>query len=384
MGKRRARSPSPDSDSATSSGEDADLELDAKQTCIVDKARDAMRKEATNVSPAQDGPLLTSHTPKPPNRATTPEPKDDPENSGENYEVRRLLRNPRYFDDDFELAALRCFRCGGGGHREAECSRPPKLKPCHLCGEGDHLSRDCPHGLCFNCLQPGHRSRDCEETRGIGRQTQSLRCLRCGGANHSVMNCAENFSDKDLQRISCYVCGKLGHLCCAPQDSAAESLKSSKGKSCCRCGGAGHVDSECAHGIRRGGGYQGGSNAHGQNQNSSQNVFQCFKCGKTGHIARECPSAPAEQEMDSRGTLSNTSADGAGGPMRSNGGGSKYGGYGNNNNGGGFRGGGNINTKGGWATGGGGGGRGGWSGKGGRCRGRGSWSGQGKPRSGPY
>jgi hypothetical protein len=39
----------------------------------------------------------------------------DAVHEGENYEVRRLVRMPRYFDDDFELAALRCFRCGGGG-----------------------------------------------------------------------------------------------------------------------------------------------------------------------------------------------------------------------------------------------------------------------------
>ena len=51
-------------------------------------------------------------------REGTPEPVDD-ENDGENYEVRRLLRNPRYFDDDFELAAVRCFGAAaaaeGGG-----------------------------------------------------------------------------------------------------------------------------------------------------------------------------------------------------------------------------------------------------------------------------
>ena len=47
---------------------------------------------------------------------------------------------PRYFDDDFELAALRCFRCGGTGHREFECSQPAKIKPCHLCGYSNHMA----------------------------------------------------------------------------------------------------------------------------------------------------------------------------------------------------------------------------------------------------
>ena len=109
----------------------------------------------------------------------TPPREVDVEHEGENTTVREILRLPRYFDDDFEAAAMRCFRCGKGGHREFECTLPPKQKPCHLCGDFDHQARDCPKGLCFNCLTPGHRSRDCQERRGIGREQQSLCCLRC-------------------------------------------------------------------------------------------------------------------------------------------------------------------------------------------------------------
>ena len=53
--------------------------------------------------------------------------------------------------------------------------------------------------------------------------------------------------------MTCYVCGASGHLCCAPMDAAAKSWDlGSRTRSCCRCGGTGHVDSECAQG-RRGG-----------------------------------------------------------------------------------------------------------------------------------
>ena len=78
--------------------------------------------------------------------------------------------------------------------------RAPKKRPCHLCGDADHVARDCPRGLCFNCLRPGHRSRDCDEKRGFGRETQSLRCLRCGERGHAVGTCDADFSSKDLDR----------------------------------------------------------------------------------------------------------------------------------------------------------------------------------------
>jgi hypothetical protein len=45
-----------------------------------------------------------------------------------NQEMRRLLRQPRYFDQDFEQAAIRCFNCGGSGHMSHACTQPRKRR----------------------------------------------------------------------------------------------------------------------------------------------------------------------------------------------------------------------------------------------------------------
>lgn len=221
----------------------------------------------------------------------TPPREVDVEHEGENTTVREILRLPRYFDDDFEAAAMRCFRCGKGGHREFECTLPPKQKPCHLCGDFDHQARDCPKGLCFNCLTPGHRSRDCQERRGIGREQQSLCCLRCGRSGHVVEKCTFTFSEADLKQMQCYVCGEFGHLCCAPQDSQPPGKLS-----CVKCGGEGHVESTCRN----------------SNFRRSPGVFECFNCGGP-HLARECPNSRLSGGVGSRYSSSHLGIKGGGG-----------------------------------------------------------------------
>jgi cellular nucleic acid-binding protein len=203
-------------------------------------------------------------------------------------------------------AALRCFRCGGTGHRERECTLPPRERPCFLCGALNktmppavacltlpplffaglfgHVSRECPRELCFNCSTPGHQARNCPVPRG---QAHPLaRCLRCGSRQHELAACDRDYDAEDMRLMVCYLCGQAGHLSCdnaAGMQPTAEELQGCDGggddpqattaePSCCRCGGDGHVGSECS--VRLTGGGQ---------------LMECFRCGKLGHLARNCP-----------------------------------------------------------------------------------------------
>ena len=132
---------------------------------------------------------------------------------------------------------MRCFRCGKGGHREFECTLPAKQKPCHLCGDFDH-QRETARKVYVSTVDAGTQVERLRGKEGIGRDQQSLCCLRCGRSGHVVEKCMFTFSEADLKRMPCYVCGEFGHLCCAPQDSQPPGKLS-----CVKCGGEGHVES---------------------------------------------------------------------------------------------------------------------------------------------
>ena len=284
--------------------------------------------------------VVPKRSAQPRQREGTPPPVEDlvvDAGGGQSAEMLRLLRQPRYFDDDFEAvsgrdravlpclqaltriqppaallqAAMRCFRCGGTGHRERECTLPPRERPCFLCGaltctESDpcvgrtdtrlhtavplslrsglfgHVSRECPRELCFNCSMPGHQARNCPVPRG--QANPLARCLRCGSRQHELASCDRDYDREDMSLMVCYLCGQQGHLCCdsVGDVTAAEELEgdgddptAGAEPSCCRCGGGGHVGSECS--VR----FTGSS--------GGQQQLECFRCGKVGHLARNCP-----------------------------------------------------------------------------------------------
>ena len=201
-----------------------------------------------------------------------------------NAQLHQLLRMPRYFDEDYEAAAKRCFKCGDAGHMARDCTNAPRLRPCFLCAEFGHDGRDCPNQLCWKCSRTGHQSRDCpygnrkvktwadddDENGENGDEEAVPVCIRCGREDCACVcqgdyvraegGCTAPYRKRDLRQVCCFVCGQRGHLSCGVVSSTVDALRGGGGArgggggdvtkaSCYNCGEGGHVGEAC---TRRG------------------------------------------------------------------------------------------------------------------------------------
>ncbi|RDX93330.1 Cellular nucleic acid-binding protein, partial [Mucuna pruriens] len=198
--------------------------------------------------------------------------EDSTVQTGDNMVLRKLLRGPRYFDPPDNNSWGACFNCGEEGHAAVHCTAEKRKKPCYVCGDLGHNAKQCTKAQdCFICKKGGHRAKNCPEKHASTSKNISI-CLKCGNSGHDMFFCRNEYSLDDIKEIQCYVCKRLGHLCCVNTDDATPGEIS-----CYKCGQLGHTGLACSR-LRD-------EIATGATPGS------CFKCGEEGHFARECTSS---------------------------------------------------------------------------------------------
>jgi hypothetical protein len=90
--------------------------------------------------------------------------------------------------------------------------------------------------LCYNCLKPGHRARDCRQQ--ISSESNSERPVLNSRSNRN----GDSFSYKEYG-MKCFKCNKSGHLA---------RYCSGNSERCYRCNKMGHLAKDCQNEVESG------------------------------------------------------------------------------------------------------------------------------------
>ncbi|XP_059280874.1 uncharacterized protein LOC132034499 isoform X2 [Lycium ferocissimum] len=158
-----------------------------------------------------------------------------------NVVLQTLLRAPRYFNFNGSRWEL-CQRCGEENHGAAgRCPLEKKKRPCFYCGHYGHNGKYCKKVTgCFICKRRGHLAKDCPDAKTQPQDQSCEFCLKCGDTGHEMFTCTDGYCSSDLEKIQCWVCKAFGHLSCIDYKDYGP-----KQVSCYNCGKLGHLGSDC-------------------------------------------------------------------------------------------------------------------------------------------
>ncbi|KAL8769631.1 MAG: hypothetical protein Q9209_004428 [Squamulea sp. 1 TL-2023] len=91
---------------------------------------------------------------------------------------------------------LICRLCDRHGHQRDTCDDPDRKKQCRDCGAFRHIKQNCPSPrlpVCKKCSRRGHTVKDCPPI-----------CVYCRVEGHDIMKCPTLPEDK----LICFFCGK--------------------------------------------------------------------------------------------------------------------------------------------------------------------------------